>query len=112
MMSATLETLRRARWLIEEPDRWTKGEAARDGAGRAVPHDSPSAVCWCVDGALALAGASVDPMNPACYVAAISHLRDVVGTNVAGWNDHRELTHAQMLSAIDRAIGELEAVAP
>ena len=44
--------LLKAATLIDDPDRWTQGESARDVAGRPVSPLDPSAVCWCAEGAV------------------------------------------------------------
>ncbi len=49
---STLETLKAARALIEDPERWTQGAFARDAEGHSTPPCSPDAVCWCATGAL------------------------------------------------------------
>ncbi len=46
------EVLRAARKLIETPDKWTKGEYARDAEGKVCPRRGKEACQWCASGAL------------------------------------------------------------
>jgi hypothetical protein len=56
------ETLTAARAIIADPAKWTQGAVARDAAGRSLTLHSTDAVCYCADGALALAaGAKPQP---------------------------------------------------
>ena len=55
------ETLTAARAIIADPAKWTQQTHARDASVEAVRIDSKSAICFCLDGALALAaGVTVD----------------------------------------------------
>lgn len=47
----TLEALKAARALIEDPKRWTQHEFARDADGKRVAECDEAAVCWCLFGA-------------------------------------------------------------
>lgn len=53
------ETLTAARAIIADPAKWTQGTHARDASGEPVQINDSRAVCFCADGALALA-AGVD----------------------------------------------------
>jgi hypothetical protein len=47
-----VDVLRRAERVLRDPRRWTTGVYARDASGTWVGGGSPSATCWCLDGAL------------------------------------------------------------
>ena len=49
------EILRKALATLEDPVRWTQGARARDDRGRPVSPSHPSAVCWCMESAVAMA---------------------------------------------------------
>jgi hypothetical protein len=49
------ETLSAARAIIADPSNWTQGAFARDAFDHPVKLRSTSAVCFCADGAVALA---------------------------------------------------------
>ena len=51
---STVDVLKAARDRITPKDRWAHGWFARDAAGGPVSADSPEAVCWCVNGSLAV----------------------------------------------------------
>ncbi len=52
-MKTTLEILKEARALIEDPARWTRKIYARDEQGFGVSETDPEAVCFCSLGAIA-----------------------------------------------------------
>jgi hypothetical protein len=51
---STVEILEAARGRITPPERWTNLWFARDAEGNRVSANSPDAVCWCVNGSLAV----------------------------------------------------------
>ena len=38
--------------LFKDRSKWTQGEQARDRLGDRIPPTSPSATCWCIEGAV------------------------------------------------------------
>lgn len=112
----TLEVLKAARATIEQG--WAINAMARDAAGIEVDEDSETAVCWCANGALALA----TPPGPCgrtgdeFYVpfkAAQDSLKRAIGiaerASLAEWNDRPGRTQADVLAAFDKAIAAEEA---
>lgn len=91
----TADTLRAARALIEQPERWTTTYLARNKQGRITGHASEDAVCWCAIGAIY----KVTTDDPSPYLDV---LRRITGNDLSGFNDSR--THAEVLDAFDRAI--------
>jgi hypothetical protein len=95
-----VDIIKKARELISDPKRWTKGAGARDKHGDPVPITNPGAVCWCVSGALV-------------HVAGFSDGYDAEklllpgGGGITGFNDTHE--HAEVLELMDKAIARLEA---
>jgi hypothetical protein len=47
--------LRRALEIIREPEQWTPRSRALDANNNPVRPEDPNAVCWCIEGAIALA---------------------------------------------------------
>ena len=108
-MATTLQILRKARKLIEKPERWCKGDAAKDRAGENEDVMSRKAAAFC------MAGAVVRASGGWCreYYTARDHVEAVIGSHaldaLAEWNDAPRRTHAQVLRAFDKAIAKLEA---
>ena len=101
----TSKILRAARAKIEAPERWIKGDSARNAEGCYVVSWSPFAVCWCGSGANhAVLGLAGD------WSAADEALETAVGGDFPDWQDAPERTHPEVLAAFDKAIAEREAV--
>lgn len=92
----TLETLKAMRELLSAPERWTKGECARDASGNRVDISSPDATCFCLIGAAGLVGE---------FKSVMDLLDRLVAPGPAScWQDAPERTHAEVLALLDRAI--------
>lgn len=87
------DVLRRAKALIDTPEKWTQGNFCGD-------HDS-----FCAWGAIFRAAASVNAQSPEPY----NQMCKVVGQHLPNWNDATERTHAEVMAAFDRAIAESDA---
>lgn len=93
------ETLRRAKALIDAPEKWTKGEFARNAKGRpCLPRE---AACFCTVGALVVA---CGPGQTSAFEKLRAHFTRLVGGSIGTWNDAPERTHAEVMAAFDRAI--------
>lgn len=99
----TIEVLRAAREVISDPKRWTQGHFARTVEGLLASADSPVAASWCAIGAVRKVCLEIDDRFHA-YEA----LEAVIPENVADWNDDPVRTHAEVLTAFDRAISRAE----
>lgn len=53
----------RAKEIIQKPENWTKGVAARDVAGNRIWVSSDKAVCYCMIGAIRKAQLELDPAH-------------------------------------------------
>lgn len=99
--------LRAARALIADPDRWTTGCAARDAHGQSVMPEQLEAVRFDGIGALF----RLTPGEPELRDRAIIALEIVAGSWMwAAWQDAPGRTHAEVLTAFDRAIATAEIV--
>ncbi len=100
-----IEILKAARETLSTPDRWTKKMYAKDATGKSVSYCDPRATCFCVNGALMKAESCFTSPG---YLPASEALRVIVGPSIPSWNDAPETTHADVLDALDRAIGSLQ----
>ena len=97
-MSSIKQLLQKARALIEDPAHWTQGALARDSAGNEVFPNSPQAVCFCAEGALA------------CAFEGTFDLKERAGryldieTEKPLWTFNDSHTHEEVLNAFDKAI--------
>lgn len=99
------EALRKARELISDPKRWTKGDYARTNTGLGVWHDSREARCWCAIGALRLVADEYE-----CRSLALSYLKmGTGGVFIDIFNDAPERSHGEVLGAFNNAIALAEA---
>ena len=90
--------------LLDRPEKWTKGEFARDKDGGATLFNSSAATCWCLLAALDY-----------CYeddmqgwreaikhlVAALVDLHDTA--EIVRWQDRPETTWEQVRVLLERA---------
>lgn len=105
----TAETLRAARELIADPERWCQYVTALGRSGREVAPAGRAAVAWCAIGALRRTCARQPPAAETFDEAfrALDHAAVVAGApSVATLNDHRD--HAAVMAMFDRAIEEAE----
>ena len=103
--------LDRAAALLEPKGRWTQNVNARNRNGNRTPPDSPAAVCWCIQGAIAremnqmMATRTDDPRRiNTTYALAYQAVRDALSSPHASlpkWNDHKART-AGALTAQER----------
>ena len=68
--------------LLDKPEKWTQGAFGEDEAGNAVGSRCPTAVCWCMAGAI-----------NRCYGTECDEFHDKVKAKLGGlisvvtWND-------------------------
>jgi hypothetical protein len=96
--NTTADVLRRARALIDSPEKWMRA---------AGMFDAP----YCVMGAVGAAerDMGLDPLLDFGFRAR-GAIRVVIGTRaIPKWNDAPERTHADVIAAFDRAIALAEA---
>jgi hypothetical protein len=100
-MAEALRTLRAARKLIADPQRWTQGTEARNAGGSPTDVYSENAVRWCASGAIFRAApngdAGADALRQASEVAWRTY--DLALPDV---ND--QFGHEAVLRVLDRAI--------
>lgn len=95
------EILIAARALIEAPERWTKGEFARNKEGEKCHANSDAASCYCMEGAILSQSGKWPLKARACAILRASLASAIT---IPVWNDAPERTHAEVLAAFDRAI--------
>lgn len=102
-MKQVVEDLKKARALVDTPEKWCKGTGARNAAENPVSVLSPEAVSRSLVGAYGAVcgfGGNEREFNVIC--ALLSVLED--GSPLYLWNDAPERTHAEVMSAFDAAI--------
>lgn len=99
----TIEILRAAKALIDEPGKWTKNTEARDRGGEPTYPDGVDACSFCMVGAINRAARRPDER-----VLAMNAIRPVGWPSLDRWNDHRERTHHEVMTRFDETIALLE----
>lgn len=101
-----MEILKAAKERISDPERWTRGWFARNGAGHRVEASSPNAVCYCAAGSLYAEEAiplRADIVELADGRPAFECLISAAAPRTISYiNDHDG--HAATLAMFDRAI--------
>lgn len=100
--SETVEILRKAKALIDAPEKWTQRQYARNHAGDPICVLDDSATCFCVVGALARS-AEVEP-HEIEGGPFFDLLRDACGGGVISFNDREYTCHDDVMAIFDRAI--------
>ena len=107
------DRLRAARALIDKPEKWTQGSMGRDDAGRDASQSGRPVVARCASGAIGEDCGS----RGAEWKAVSGQLRKSINRHrfrrglrnlaLTTWNDHPARTHAEVMQAFDRAIGDI-----
>ena len=81
----------------DDPQRWTKGIAARDKDGERCLPTSKEAVCWCLLGALETLGLSPEEqrMFTSGWDSRIA---------IAQWNDHEKRTFKEVKKRLEEMV--------
>lgn len=93
------DVLKKALKKISKPENWTKNAAARDAKGVFVLVEDDSAVCWCSLGAVWSA-----TKNEQAHLTAERVLEDVIGGDIAEFNDDSDRQHEDVVSVFKKAI--------
>ena len=106
---------------IENPDCWTKGTYAERAKGRrAVNPKDPTAVCWCLVGAMKSLRSGTT-RNFSVYSEALKLLSEIMRESLSwessltweatlvSWNDSPRRKHAEVLDLVDRGIAAVSA---
>lgn len=102
------EILRKARALIDAPEKWTRGALARDADRIPQWPADESATCFCSLGAIVKASGREAGQEHAPDTASRRAMERAIGQNIETWNDDPATTHADVLAAFDRAIALAE----
>ena len=100
----TLAVLRRARELLDDERRWSRGSFARGWRDIPVPVGSVVARRYCALGAIMRAARELSVSAEDACVA----LEWQVGRPVQDWNDDPLQTHANIIARFDAAIAALQ----
>ena len=112
------DTLRIVRMLLENPMLWAQGARARDVQGRRVTPNSPRAVCWSLNGALAIAS-NPQGITPPSLLRLLDGIVKEWGMVAPVWTEGPEVwetcddfndqrPHRFILALLDEAITRLE----
>ena len=106
-MTSTHELLIAAKNLISDPNHWTKNVGARNERGTHVLSSHPSAVCFCMLGALNAAAhrnrPQFDRMN--LRDASVKLLQVIPDSPmISMFNDRPSTTHSDVMKVFDDAI--------
>ncbi len=94
------DVLERAADLLEPDGNWTRVTGARDVGGKIVKPCSPSAVSWCLEGALA-AVTRHDWCSSAFEAEpAYKFLRSFLGIDPWEWNDRAYRTQSEVVAKL------------
>ena len=114
----TRELLRKARRIIEAPERWCKKTNAAERGGKACHPADNRAFRFCLYGAVDRAGTPEGNADVTrAHTVACKALTDIIGrekyddghakyTGPAGYNDDPKTKHGDVLKLIDQAIEE------
>lgn len=96
----TLKTLKAVRDLFADPTHWTQCSYAKDPEGKHISAFDPTAVCWCVLGAVRRFSRDADENK-----LVIIKMREANAiTFIGSWNDERSRTHQDILDMLDNTI--------
>lgn len=104
-----VDILMAARELISTPATWTQGTNARTALGSSVPYDHPTAVCFCLYGAVCRVGSADEVGDAWEYLESLIEQGGAFET-VSEFNDCS--AHSDVLHLIDDAIDLAKAVSP
>lgn len=106
-MSTTVEVLRKAKALIDTPEKWTQGAGSRSASG-VIVSERRYGVCFCA--LVAIQHVAYDHLNTSAVESEYAFARaiDRTPSGIAIWNDAPERTHPEVMAAFDRAIAACE----
>jgi len=103
MTADELQAMKRARALITDPEHWTQDAFARDKAGTRLTAHDPSAVSWCMAGAVIKCGGA---RMYAPFEALRAMATEKGYERLPVFNDYSD--HATVLAAFDEVIARAE----
>lgn len=106
-MSKVVADLIAARALIEKPEAWTTGVLARDSCGDPTDFNGPSAVCFCVLGALARVTGDESARSGAAHLWLLAAARERHASAVTVGEANDSGGHVDALALYDWAIAAL-----
>jgi len=90
--------------LLSDPKSWTQFPAAQDKNGSPVFTDDPTAVCWCLSGAVQkVYGPEIEIPIYDKIRAAIRKFHPMLIDNVVFFNDDPNTTHEMVMQVLEEA---------
>lgn len=121
-MSLKKKILVETRRILTPYSNWTQRHLALDGKGESVPPTDPSAVCWCLEGAINLAVWRVSEDGKG-FASTLAYLDKLIDDKWPGktqmdrwkspwdgltdWNDAEERHHSEVLQLLDEGISNV-----
>ena len=115
-MSALVTNLKALRELLTPPDRWTRGEYARNASGVRTMPTAKDAQCFCLSGAMSRVALRDGTLVANAYYLALRDAladslpnKDPISRNnpLVAFNDIA--SHEEVLALIDKTITKVEA---
>ena len=89
--------------LLDTPDKWTQGLAARDANGDSVYSSAPEAVCWCLEGAICKVFRETNRPWSKPYFKMKRALTRVLKDDYISFNDKPTTTYEDIINALKQA---------
>jgi len=86
--------------ILSEPSKWTQRVYARDLDGNPMGVKSPSAVCFCADGAIRKAYIENGELLQLQLLKLRVHLRESGHVSIPGWNDAPNRTYEEVVETL------------
>jgi hypothetical protein len=94
------EILEQALSKLAEPHHWTQGARARDGQGAVVRPEDPTAVCWDIEGAIAVSCNRFGVLPPYFMVLLDSVAEDEFGYPYGASHFNEHYDHDSVLTLL------------
>lgn len=104
MPTNAVEALTRAKALLSDPAKWTKGSMSRVGDAKIGGFVPEGATCFCANGALLSMFDGAGVLSRTGASLWLSAARHFGFENVTAMNDAKETTHAGVMALYDVAI--------
>lgn len=116
MKAEISQLLKATRKKLELPSSWTQHASARDAEHRSILALEPTAICWCLSGALQSAMSEINISNRAETRLGAEKIigkvleMDGCRTNIVRWNDNPWRRHHEVVQMLDRAVEKAESL--
>lgn len=88
---------------LSDPQRWTKGELARDAEGNEVGENDPAACSWCLAGALSACEPDYGKIQKTRRYILRAIMAETHFFFISAFNDDDKTTHADVMRVLHTA---------